>query len=165
MHGAVEHVRHAEGLAARHRHAKTSGQCALRRGDRLHGRAGDHHQFDGVSTVERQLDDLLVANDVADARTLDVHERRGPLYGDGLLETADAQAHVHDGRPGHLQHDACLNIGTEPLQRGLESIRTGRQIRQNVRAAGIGDTGAHETRVGCAHWLGTWWNHSSARPT
>jgi hypothetical protein len=47
-----------------------------------------------------------------------------------------------------LQDDAGLNVGTEPLQRCFESIRTGRKIRQNVSAASVGDVASYETRVG-----------------
>ena len=91
VHGAVEQVRHAEGLAAGDRDAHAAGHRPVRRLRDLHGRARDHHELDRVPAVERQREDLLVADDVADAGALDVDQRRGPLDGDGLLERADRQ--------------------------------------------------------------------------
>jgi hypothetical protein len=51
VHGPVEHVRDAEGLAARHGDAETSRKRALRRGDGLHRRSRDHHQFNCVAPL------------------------------------------------------------------------------------------------------------------
>ena len=56
------------------------------------------------------------------------------------------------GRSGaHLQHDAGLDVGAEALQRHLQPVRTGRQVRHHVRPVSVGDDGPGEAGVGLRH--------------
>jgi hypothetical protein len=81
---------------------------------RLHGRSRDDDQLRRVASVERQREDLLVTDDIADAGALDVDQRRGAFHGDGLFELAHRELGVEDGRGPYLQHDAGLYVGSEP---------------------------------------------------
>ena len=95
--------------------------------------------------------DGLVVHDRADARAADVDERRRGLDGDRLLQRANAEHRIDRRRPAHLQHDARLHVGPESLERDLEPVRPGRQVRQQVAAGLIGHGRANEARVGLRH--------------
>ena len=46
---------------------------------RLHGRAGEHDQIRDLTSLQRQLDDPLLLDDLADAGAAHVDERRRRL--------------------------------------------------------------------------------------
>ena len=68
------------------------GMLRLVGGAGLHRRAGEHDQVGDLAALQRQLDDALVLDDVADAGAAHVDERRRRFDRDRLLEVADASA-------------------------------------------------------------------------
>ena len=61
----------------------------LRRRPGLHRRAREHEQIGDLPSLQRQLDDALLFDDVADAGAPHVDERRGRFDRDRLLEGAE----------------------------------------------------------------------------
>ena len=59
----------------------------------MNGGSRHRDELDGITTVERQRQDVLVADDRAYARRLHVNERRGSLNGD-LFEGANHQHRI-----------------------------------------------------------------------
>ena len=138
--------------------------CMLRLSRRagLHGRAGDHDQVGDLAALERQLDDPLVLDDVADAGAAHIDDRRGRLDRDRLLEIADRELRVERRRGADLQHDAGLDVGTESLERHLQPVRAGRQVRHDPGAFAVGDDGSGERRVGLRRGHGDAGQHGAA---
>ena len=61
------------------------------------------------------------------------------------------------GVAADLQHDAGLHVGPEPLQRDLEPVGTGRQVRHHVGAVRLGHDRAGEPGIGLRY------GHSDSR--
>jgi len=59
-----------------------------------------------LASLQRELDDALLIDDLADARAADVDERGGCFDGDRLFEIADAERGIDGRRGANLQDDA-----------------------------------------------------------
>ena len=111
----------------------------LLRPSRLHGRAGEHDQVGDLASLQRQLHDPLLLDDLlmpalrtstsgAAASTVTVSS-----------SVADGERDVDRRRGADLQHDAGLHVGAEPCERHLEPVGTGRQVRHHVASGVVGD--------------------------
>ena len=129
----------------------------------LHRRAYHQHQAGGVPAVKGQLEDAFVLDDRADAGAADVHQRRRRFDGDRLLERAELEGGVDRRRRADLQHDAGLHVGAESLQRHLEPVRAGRQVRDQIGAVLVGYGRADQPRGGLRRGDGDTWQHRTAR--
>ena len=146
---AIERVGHAGAQATRDRDRHAVIAIEVRQHlARIHRRSGQHDQIGDVATLQRKLDDLRLLDDIADARRTDVDERRRAFDGDGLLETAHGEHDVDRRHAAYLQHDAGLSVGSESLQRDVQPVGAGRQVRQHVRSIGLRDHAAGESCVG-----------------
>ena len=99
------------------------------------------------SNAYAHIEDAFLFDHLADAGAPHVHERRGRLHRHRLLEIADGQDRVDSRCAAHLQHDARLDVSAESLQRHLQPVRAGRQIRHGVDAAAVGNDGPAEAGV------------------
>jgi hypothetical protein len=168
----VEHVGHAVRQASRDdncragitpnagvERARTRGIAAAFAASR---EAGLEDQLGELSTVQRQLEHLLVRDDLTDARVACLDERRAPLHRDGFLQLAELERHRERRVGADLHHDAGLHIRAEALKRGLKLVRTDRQILEHVRAGVIGHDRTNQARVGLGHGHGHTWKRSAA---
>ncbi len=108
----------------------------------------DHHQLNGVATLERQRLDLFVIDDRADGRIARLDERRGRFDRHRFLHAAQLQRDRDHRVAVDLQHDSGLREGAEAGEHGLEAIRSERQIQQSIRTGLIGHRFATETGLG-----------------
>jgi hypothetical protein len=159
---AVEHVGDAEREAAGNGDADAALHAAAVRRAGLHRRAREHDQVGDLASLERQFDDALVLDDVADAGAADVDDRRGGLYGDRLFKVADRQLRVERGRLADLQHDSSLRVGPESLERDLEAVRARRHVRHDPGAFAVGDDGPGEPGIGLGGGHGNSGKHGAA---
>jgi hypothetical protein len=109
------------------------------------------HELRQLAAVQRQLDDLLVRDDLSDARVARLDERRGALNRDRLRDLPELQRHVERRVRVHLQDEAGLDELPEALQLCLEPVGTDRQVLQDVRALLAADRAARQPRIGLGH--------------
>ena len=141
-------MRDAELQAAGDRDVHAALEAAIVGASRFDRRAGENNQIRDLSSLQRELDDALLIDHLADARAADVDERGGRFDGDRLFEIPDAERGVDGRRRADLQDESGLHVGAETLQRDLQPVWTGGKIRDHVIASGIGDDTAREGRVG-----------------
>ena len=151
MHGAVEKIRNAKRLTARHRDVHAALEVAVARRAGLDGRARQHDEIGDLAPLQRQLQDALLFDHLRDARAAHVDERRRRLDGHRFGEVAYAEHDVDRRRRRHLQHDPRLCVGPEALKRGFQPIRTNRQVGHQIVAVSIGDNGAGEPGLRLGH--------------
>jgi hypothetical protein len=116
-----------------------------------HRRRQKLHQVGGIASVERQVQDALVVHHLADAEIAGFDGERARLDRHGLLDLPHRHSDDDGRRRTDLQHDAGLRVRPEALQRGLETVRTNGEIRQQELPLRIGDCVAFEARVGLRH--------------
>jgi hypothetical protein len=147
---AIEQVGHAERLAAGDRVADAARRAlaaAARCRLDAHDRASDLDQIGGVASVQRQLFDALVLDDLPDAGAARLDQRRRGLHRHGLAERADRQRHRDFGIRADLQDDAGLLVDAEAGEHRLQAIRPDRQAGQRVGAVLAGDGAAAESGI------------------
>jgi hypothetical protein len=128
--GAIELVLDAVAEAPRHRDADAAGRAERGHAPGVHGRPREHDQVRDVPALQRQLDDLLLLDDLVDPRAADVDERRLRRDGDRLLDVAERELRVDDRVGVDLEHDARLDVRPERLGASPPACRD--------RAAGSG---------------------------
>ena len=152
VHRAIEHVAHAERQPAGQRiglGAAAAAHGAAREGLHLrHRRRQILQQVGGVASVQRQVEDPLVVHHLADAEAARLDHLRVGLDGDGFGDLAERQGDRHDRVAVHLQHDARLHGGPEPLQRHFELVGADRDAGKRERAGLVGDDLALEPGIG-----------------
>ena len=150
---AIQEVSDAGEQPAADGDVQTSREACRSRLSRRHRGSGKLDELDGIPPVERQLENALILNYHADAGALRIHERGIGFHLHGLGHRADLQRHVDGGIGGHLQHDARLHIGREPLLGHFQAVRPDRQIGQDVVAVGAAGDAANRTGIGlgCFH--------------
>ena len=135
VHGAIEKVRHAEGLTAGHRHTHAAGEVVGRRRSCLHRGAREHDQVGNLASLERQLENPLLLDHLADAGAAHVDERRSRFDGDGLFKAADREHGIDRGRGRHLQHDAASarRCGTPAASLPADTARAAGSVSRTCR--------------------------------
>ena len=161
--GAVERVADAGRQAAGHGNPDAPRRGAVRGFGRLHRRAREHEQVGDLASLQRELDDPLLLDHRADARAAHVHDRRRGFHRHGFFERAERERRVHRRRRAHLQHEPRLHVGAETLQRNLEAIRAGRQVRDQIGAGIVGDDRARQAGGRLHHRHGGARQHGAAR--
>src|SRR6185369_11416051 len=101
-----------------------------------------------LTSLQRQLDDPFLLDDVADARAAYVDQRSRRFDGDRLFDGAEGEHRVNRRCRADLQHEAGLNVGTETLERNFELVRAGWKTGKEIRPVALRDSGANETRCG-----------------
>ena len=96
-----------------------------------------------IAPPRRQHVDLLLAEDGAALRALDVDERRSAGHRDGLLERADPQLRVDRGREVRLQDDVLAHERAEARQREGDLVGAGPEVLDSIAPAPVRDAGAH----------------------
>ena len=145
MRRAVKGVAHASGQPAGDGNPDTARCGAVRRLGGLDGCANHEHQRCWVPAVKGQFDDSLVFNDRADPGAADVHQRRCGFDSNRFLERTDLEGGIDRRGCADLEHDSGLHVGAEALQRNLEPVRTGREVRDQVRTVFICHNGARQS--------------------
>jgi hypothetical protein len=92
VHGAVEHVGHAEHLPAGDRDVGAALEVMRRRNAGLHRRSREEDQVGDLPSLQRQLLDPFVLDHRADAGALHVDQRRRRRDRDRFFEAADPQS-------------------------------------------------------------------------
>ena len=121
--------------------------CPISGGDR-NGPSGHRYELSDLAAIERQIDDLLLIDHLADAGAVRFHHRRRGLHLDLFADRADPQDRVDRGRRVDLQHDAALNICTEAFLLDLHSVRPDGKARQRVGTGGTALCGPGQPGVG-----------------
>ena len=147
---AIHDVGHAVGLAAgdRDRHRRIVLVGVEVAGRRRRREAGEEDQLGGLPAVERQLDDALVVDDLADAGGMRLDHRRVRGHRDLLADRADRERDVDLRVGADLQDDAVLHVGVEPRQRDLQLVGPDRKIGHDVGAVLGGEHRADGAGVG-----------------
>ena len=109
--------------------------------------AGEGNQIGHIAPVERQLDNPLVIDHLADRQVPHLHSDRVGLYLDRLADLAHVEHNVDHRAAVDLQQNAGLHKSAETGQRRLQSIGTERQVRHHVQARLIGDRHAADAGV------------------
>ena len=104
--------------------------------------AGQQDQLGRLARVQRQFDDFLVADDLADAAAVRFHRQGLGLHHDLFADRADLQGRVDDRVGIDVEHDAGLDVGGEAVLGDLHAVRPDREVREEERAVGAGDGGA-----------------------
>jgi hypothetical protein len=120
-------------------------------GRRRRGEPREEDQLGHLASVERQLDDALVIDDLADARAVSFDGRRVAGHRHLLRHVADPQRHVDHWIRADLEHDTVLDIGVEARQRHLELIGADGQVREHVPAVMGRDRYSSLSRVRLGH--------------
>ena len=159
---AVQQIRHTERQPAGDGDVHATLEAAVVRPSHVDRGARLEDQVGDLASLQRQLDNALLLDDLADACALRVHERRRRLDGNRLGQLAQSKGDVDRRRRGHLQDDARLDIGAEAREHDLEPVRPDGQVRQDVRPAVVGHGGPRETGIRLNDGHGDSWQHAAA---
>ena len=141
---AVHDVGHAVGLPTRHRDGDrrivlVGVEVRRRRAGR---QTRQEDELGGLTPVQGHFNDALIVDDLAHAGRSGLDERRPRRYRHRLGQLPDVQLHIDRRIRLHLQDDAVLDIGGEPLEREAQCVGADRQVRQHVGTVLVGEHGA-----------------------
>ena len=142
VHRAVQREGQAERLPARHRDPRAARHALIARHPDLNGPPTEGDQVGDLSSVQWQLEDALVLDDLADAGIARLHHRGVRLDRHAFFELSHFQDDVDDRARIDLEHDPGLHEGSKAGQGNLQAIRSEREVRQNIRARAIGHAAA-----------------------
>ena len=91
-----------------------------------------------VAAVERQLDDLLLVDHVAERHVLGLDQGRFGRDLDGLADAADLEADVDAGLLSGLEHDSPPDLFLEAGELDREHVLAGHELRDDVVARDVG---------------------------
>ena len=121
---------------------------AARRVRRHHRSAGEQDQIGRLPSIEREVHDPALIDDLGDGGVLRLHHYGVGRHSQLLRHGPDLQRDVHQDIVPDLQHDSRLNIACEALSCGFETIRTDREVGKQVRTIRAGDRRSNLPCVG-----------------
>ena len=109
-------------------------------GDAVDVHAGrERGELQVAASVERQLDDALVVDDLTDRAVLGGEQRRAAGHLDRLVDGAGFEREVGARHLLHLQHQTAPRLGLEPLQLDDDGVGRRRQRRHRIDAGFVAD--------------------------
>ncbi len=106
-----------------------------------HGIRQQRRELRKIAAVQRQFDDVPVADYLPDRAGLGVNYRRQPLHHHSFRHSAHAQGEVKARALIDLQNDAGLFLRLEPFLRDAERIRARNGKKRQFVVAGVGGDG------------------------
>src|SRR5438876_4207302 len=131
---AIERVFHAETQSTCRRNVIRSGEIFWHGNIGLNRGAGKRDQVCHVSSVERQLEDSRILDNLADARASRLYESGVRLDLDLFTDLADFKNQVDDRIAVDLQNNSRLKKAPKSRQSRLEPVRTDCQIGKYVQS-------------------------------
>ena len=160
MHGSVQGIHHSELQSASDGDkiscsTRTPNKTARYRAcNPLDSGARDCDQVGDPAPLQRQFQNPLVLDDRTHSRAPRFHERGIGLHLDLFGDLTDLQNRVDHRVAVDLQDNSGLYKRTKTEQCRFKSIRTQRQVRQNVGSGLIRDGSSGDARIGlrCCHF-------------
>ncbi len=114
----------------------------------MRGGASEINQIGRIAAVEREIDDALLVDYLADARATGLDGQRGCFHLHLLAHRTELHGDFDGGAAGNLQHDTALDRGAEAIFTNFQAVGADGKIRKNVRAIRSGLDGARQIGIG-----------------
>jgi hypothetical protein len=132
-------------------------------GRRVRGQAGQEDQLGRLSTVQWQLCDALVVDDLTHAGAVCLDHAGIGSDRHLLAHLPEGKRDVDLGIGADLEDDAISDVSGEPREDDFHLIRANRQVRQRVAAIAGGEHGSSQTGVGLRDRDFSTWQYAAAR--
>ena len=151
MSGAIQTIVHAVAQSACDRDVIHAREILRERRIRHDGAAGQRDQIGHLASVERQLQNSRILDNLAHTGASRFHQSRVCLNLDLLSDLTDVKDHVDHRIAVDLQHNSSLYKRTKSRQSRLQPIGTKRQVWQHVQSGLIANRVSTDTRVRLRH--------------